>query len=341
MSKRVLFFSSTKSKKMFSIQKFYRTDILLLKDLGYKVKLSNSMLDFFAFWEYDIAFIYFYTRGFFPALIAKMFNKRTLFTGGIDNLAKDEVRKKDYIIQKVFFRLCNIVSDVNILVSNSEIKNIKNFYPKLNIAKSPISYHVIDFDAYRYNPIIKKEKLIITIAWMIREENVLRKGVDKCVHVFHELYKLDPEYKMIIIGSIGLGTELIENLIESYNLKGPILLTGALSEAEKINLLKKSMFYLQLSSYEGFGIAAIEAMASGNVVIHSNKGGLSDTIGERGVIVKSLDDHQGIAKTILRIGQLPNRDNFIGPGIAFIELNFKYEKRLKDLKQIFDSLDIQ
>ena len=38
--KTVLFYSSVKTKKMFSIQSYYRNDIMILRDLGYRVRLS-------------------------------------------------------------------------------------------------------------------------------------------------------------------------------------------------------------------------------------------------------------------------------------------------------------
>jgi len=80
IEKRVLFYSSVSTKKMFSIQKFYRTDICIMRDLGYKVSLCNSYFDYLQFWKYDIAFIYFYKYGFLPALIEKIFFKKVLFT---------------------------------------------------------------------------------------------------------------------------------------------------------------------------------------------------------------------------------------------------------------------
>lgn len=47
MSKTVFFYSSVQTKKMFSIQSYYRNDILILKDLGYKVALSKKSFDFY------------------------------------------------------------------------------------------------------------------------------------------------------------------------------------------------------------------------------------------------------------------------------------------------------
>lgn len=60
---------------------------------------------------------------------------------------------------------------------------------------------------------------------------------------------------------------------------------GAISEDEKNRRLAEDCVYIQLSEHEGFGVAAAEAFFSGMIVVHSNKGGLRDVIGENGLIV--------------------------------------------------------
>ena len=55
-------------------------------------------------------------------------------------------------------------------------------------------------------------------------------------------------------------------------------LKGEVSEEDKINLLKRSKYYFQLSLYEGFGLAALEALCADNILIHSGKGGLANSI---------------------------------------------------------------
>ena len=71
--KTVLFYSSVKTKKMFSIQSYYRNDIMILRDLGYRVRLSKSCWDFVRFWRYSIAFVYFYRYGFFAGMCKLFF----------------------------------------------------------------------------------------------------------------------------------------------------------------------------------------------------------------------------------------------------------------------------
>jgi glycosyltransferase involved in cell wall biosynthesis len=323
---------------MFSIQQFYRTDIKILKDLGFRVHLSNNFFDFFLFWKYDITFIYFYRIGLIPAIISKLFFKKVIFTGGIDFLDKQYAGLKNFYIQKLFFIFCSSVSDKNILVSHSDIHNIKSFKKKLPEKRFPLSYHVINFQDYKYDG-QTKGKVICTICWMLNEENVLRKGVDKPICLFKEIFQIDNEFRMIIIGSIGHGTELLKAIIEKENLTNYIIFTGTISENEKIDILNKSSLYTQLSEYEGFGIAAIEALASGNIVVHSGKGGLKDGISSYGILMEN-NDFKSMARNIYNLLSNPSqRNEIIRNGIQHVAENFAYEKRLDDFRCIFNSFD--
>lgn len=261
-----------------------------------------------------------------------------LFTGGIDYLDREYAGFKAYYVQK-FFILCQFFGDKIILVSNADKNNIQKFFKRLPESKFPLSFHVIDFDLYRYSfNGDRKQKILTTIAWMIREENIYRKGVDKSVKVFKELVKLDPEFKMLIIGPKGDGSKIVEKLIEKYDLRNKVILTDSISEDRKIKILKESKYYLQLSSYEGFGIAAIEALASGNIVLHSGRGGLQDGVNKYGVVASNLHDYKQIAEEIIRFEEENKNDLLISRGISHVENNFTFDKRLKDFKDILHTI---
>lgn len=336
--KRVLFYSSVKTKKMFSVQGFYRTDIQILRENGFQVLLSNHFWDFFLFWKYDITFIYFYRFGLFPAIISNFFFKPVYFTGGIDNLDLEYAGKRKHFTQKIFFKLCNFFSDTSIIVSKADLKNIQSIYANNRLPKNlELSFHVIDFDSYKYTFTNEKQKIMTTIAWMLREENVYRKGVDKTVQVFDSLRKIDNGWKLIIIGPKGEGTTIIEELIQEKGIEDSVFLVGSVSEDEKINFLKTSKIYLQLSIYEGFGIAAIEALAAGNVVFHSGRGGLKEGVANFGIEVENISDSLQIASLIhssLQFESNQKYEEFINNGVSYVEQNFSYSVRKAQIKKI-------
>jgi len=337
MNRRVLFYSSVSDKDLFRITGFYKTDIQILKDLGYKVVLSNSFKDFFKFWKYDISFIYFWTKGLIPAGISKLFHKKVIFTGGIDNLDLEYNNSMlNYNIKKFIFKLCTIFSDANIIVSTADLNNINTTKYKIkNIYLIP---HVIEFRKYKYDDTLKNN-IITTIVWMGSKSNVLRKGVDKMLYIYKKFLNYNNNYTIVIIGSTGEGTKYLEEISKKIGIFNKVKFTGRIKEEEKIKYLKTSKFYFQLSEYEGFGISSIEALAAGNIVIHSGKGGLKDALGSYGIKVKDRINYNEIACLLRDIdNKYKEYFDFINDGIKYIGDNFSYRVRKKGIAKVLKNI---
>lgn len=156
--------------------------------------------------------------------------------------------------------------------------------PLRKLDKLSYSEHTIDITNFMKDEIVK-ENFFTTIVWMGNVNNVKRKGVDIALYVFSILKQntLFSDYKFIIIGKVGEGTSYLRSLIVKYNLTNDVIITDEISETSKIDYLKRSKYYFQLSFYEGFGLAALEALVAKNIVIHSAKGGLSNPVFASGI----------------------------------------------------------
>lgn len=334
--KIILFYASVKDKELFHIQRFYQIDIELLKNLGYSVNLSNKVLDFCFFWKYDISFIYFYRFGLFTAILSKLFFKKVFFTGGIDSLEHNATTHKDYLLQKIFFKLCLLFSDKCILVSTSDENNVKKIYNGKLPDKTYLSFHTIDVEKFAVDDLSKKETIFSTIAWMGSKENVYRKGIDKSLIIFKNLIQKKEYFlaKLYIIGKEGEGSEYLRKLCIDMKISDNVIFTGNIKEEDKIELLKRSKCYFQLSSFEGFGIAAIEALAAKNIVIHSGRGGLNETMRCYGIKVDIASNLENQIETIY--DQLSNfNSELLTIAQKHIQDNYSNFKRQKDFEKIF------
>ena len=283
MNKCVLFYSSVKHKELFYIQQFYQVDITILKQLGYEVILSNKIWDAWKFWKYDFLFAYFYRYAFFPAVIARFFCKEVYFTGGIDALDKSYASKKDYIIQKIFFKLCYWISKSCIIVSKADDLNVRMI---VKGKKLSYSEHTIDSSRLKCQ-LSQKENIFVTIGWQGSVSNVQRKGIDTAIQLFARLRNVEnySDSKLYIIGKKGDGTSYLKEIVRKLNIDSAVVFTDNISEEEKIEFLRRSRYYFQLSKYEGFGVAALEALCANNIVIHSGKGGLGNPIYKNGILL--------------------------------------------------------
>jgi glycosyltransferase involved in cell wall biosynthesis len=333
----VLFYSSVKNKIFFDTQQFYQTDIQLLKELGYNILLSNRLRDSLLFWKYDIVFAYFYRWSFFVALCGRLFLKKIYFTGGIDALDRNYVKPSIYLIQKIFFKLCYFPSTVCIIVSESDKNNVKKIFGNRLPNKIAYSEHTINVGSF--DPDTAKKKIFTTIAWMGEQGNVIRKGLDKALELFAYLITKPEfsEYKFYIIGYEGEGSNYIKEIAGRLNLSDRVIFTGAITEPEKIKMLKESKYYFQLSQYEGFGIAAIEALAAKNIVIHSAMGGLKYSVKNYG-IVYNLNEYTGIEHERIYAELLKFDESLLDLAYMDVKSRFSNVRRREELRNIINGL---
>lgn len=285
MGRTILFYAAVKDVSLFHTQMFYENTKKTLEELGFNVIMTNRMSDALKL-KYDGLLCFFFRQGVIPALFAKLRRKKVFFTGGLDSLEKSLVSSKEYYIQVVLFKLCRWLADWCLIESKSDLSNIdkSSFFRKhKNLYYSP---QAIDID--KYNCCLEdKENIFTTICWQGTEGNCRRKGVDQALYYFKSLREREEfkDYKFVIIGRAGDGTLYLRNIIKDLGIENCTSLTGELTEDEKIYYLKKSKYFFQLSMYEGFGLAALEAIASKCIPIHTARGGLKDTLANDGVIV--------------------------------------------------------
>ena len=301
--KKVLFYASVSDLELFKIQSFYKYDIHCLENIGFQVETTNRCFDFLKFWNYDASFLYFYRKSLLPAVISSFFRKKVVFTGGVDDLALDS-STKNFNIQRALINFCYLFADSFLVVSDSDFLNIKKALFTSKLSKLILSYHSIDilqnFNPYREMS-CQSRCCISTICWMGSKVNVQRKGVDKALYIFKEWLEKKPNLniqKFYIIGRVGSGTDYLKEVIAECGLDDYVEFTGAISDIEKNSLLLKSRFYFQCSQYEGFGVAALEALYNGCLVIHPGNGGLSSTISSYGIQLTTLDVNNAVTELI-------------------------------------------
>jgi alpha-1,3-mannosyltransferase len=90
------------------------------------------------------------------------------------------------------------------------------------------------------------------------------KRLDRLIVFFHALYRRDPQWRLKILGrpwdvDLGKLTEVIGRL----GVQHAVEITSPASEADIRMAMAKSSFAASASEYEGFGVAAIEALSAG------------------------------------------------------------------------------
>jgi len=129
------------------------------------------------------------------------------------------------------------------------------------------------------------EQKVFNILSVGRLEKV--KGHKYLIDAFIGIKKEIPNAKLTIVGD-GLLAEDLKSKIKELSLDGDIYLVGEVPHSDLPKYYAYADVFVMPSISEGFGIAVIEAMASGVPVVASRVGGLIDIIEENntGLLVK-------------------------------------------------------
>jgi glycosyltransferase involved in cell wall biosynthesis len=154
-------------------------------------------------------------------------------------------------------------------------------YPGVDSAFRPLpAAEVADFRAAHGLP----ERFILYLGTLEP-----RKNVDKLVQAFVEARRADPSLHLVLAGGRGWWTDELFRLIESLDLAQAVHLPGYVPEAELPWWYNAAAAFVYPSSYEGFGIPVLEALACGRPVVTTTASSLPEAGGDAALLVPPGD----------------------------------------------------
>lgn len=108
----------------------------------------------------------------------------------------------------------------------------------------------------------------------------------------------DDEHALVVVGGGGWDGGEVQALARSV--RGPVVLTGFVGDAELVGLLSAARAFVYPSLYEGFGFPPLEAMACGAPVITSNRASLPEVVGDAALLIDP-DDAPALAGALRRV----------------------------------------
>jgi len=124
-----------------------------------------------------------------------------------------------------------------------------------------------------------------------------RKNLDILVRAAAELRKEGRDFTLAIAGRRGWKTVEFDRACRDT----PVRLLGVVPEMDLPALYRGAAAFVQPSSYEGFGLTALEAMACGAPVVAADAGSLPEVVGDAGLLVpvRDVDALRGALEKIL------------------------------------------
>ncbi|HAT4363576.1 TPA: glycosyltransferase family 4 protein [Clostridium perfringens] len=177
----------------------------------------------------------------------------------------------------------------NMLLNSDSIINVSDNMQNALIIKFPEIkykciriYNSIDYSETGFT-FDKKENLIVFMGKLIDYKGIYDL-LDIIFAMKDNIRKRRWSFKIAGNGEV----EKVKNFISDNNLNDIVDVLGWIEGEEKIKLLEKSKIFIMPSRVESFGIAAVEAMNYGNVIVCSDVGGLPEIVkSENGYVVKN------------------------------------------------------
>ena len=117
------------------------------------------------------------------------------------------------------------------------------------------------------------------------------KNNDLLVKIFAKLKNKKKIQQKLIITGIDPYKKInwLKDIIAKYGMENEIFYLGRVPDKHLLCLYKGADLMVYLSSYEGFGLPVLEAMASGCPVLSSNRSSLPEVVGDAGVLVSPFN----------------------------------------------------
>ncbi|UCC91434.1 MAG: glycosyltransferase family 4 protein [Candidatus Aenigmatarchaeota archaeon] len=167
-----------------------------------------------------------------------------------------------------------------------------------NIEMIPVP---VEIDKFKF---LKRKKCNLKMIYIGRISK--NKRVDRLIDVVKFLAKKEPKTKLYIIGGDREGLKgSLESQVVSKGVKRNIEFLGEAEDEKMLKYIKKSTLFLSASRYESFGISAVEAMASGLIVILNDIEAFRHLVtdGENGYLA-DYSRPESVARIILKLNKL-------------------------------------
>ncbi|MDH7486874.1 MAG: glycosyltransferase family 4 protein [Anaerolineae bacterium] len=333
--RRACFFARVASMAALLERQWYQIDIRILRELGFDVVIALSPRDIPL--GCDLYFSWWPTWSIFPLAVARLCRKPIVIVVGGEEVL-NSLRTLESYYSKPFpvrwaIRTCLRQADC-VLVLSEHIRR-----EAANLHRREIVVIPLGIDTVQYSPGNEAEKggHILTIS-KLGENHFHRKRIGVILEAIPSVLEWYPEQRFVFAGEKADAFPRIEQMVARLDIEGNVHFTGRITDAQKLELLRGAVIYLQPTMHEGFGMAIAEAMSCGLPVITSAVGAVPEVVGDCAVFVDP-DRPEQMAEAIIHLLADPERRGELGrAGRRRIEELFAYEKRKARLAEILEDL---
>ena len=154
----------------------------------------------------------------------------------------------------------------------------------------PLLFDLSDVATHTTDPTFVDGKFTILFVGRVTPS----KGQDALVEAFSKFrIRFGAPSRLVLVGALDADDHeflsRIEDLIDRFDLRNDIILTGLVSDGELRDWYRQARLYVSLSQHEGFCVPLVEAMAHGIPVLAWPSGAVAETLGDSGALLHSRE----------------------------------------------------
>ena len=255
----------------------------------------------------------------------------------------EQFTKKVFWQLKWWSAISIYVSKAVIAISNSTKQDIVRHYP---FAKDKTYVTHLAYDANQFNQDIpQKDVRRVVQKYSIVDDYVLYLGTLKpskniagLIEAFSVVSAHQPQISLVIAGKKGWMYESIFNKVEELGLTGKVIFTDFVPEEDKPELIAGAKVFVLPSFWEGFGLDALNAMASGVPVVASNVGSIPEVVGAAGKLIdpNSIDSIADGISGVLSMSKL-EYNSMVEKGLSQVK-KFSWEETARKTLEIIENV---
>ena len=217
-----------------------------------------------------------------------------------------------------------------VVPSNSSIDDIKDEF-RVDKNKMERVMNGIDLNVFYPDSKIKKIPFkLVTVA----SADVPLKGLDYLLKALSDLAEVYSDISLSIIGEQKKGGHT-ERLIKKLNLEKRVNFFSNLTQEDLRKTYCEAELAIIPSLYEGFGFAAIEAMACGVPLISSSGGALPEVIKDTGIIIPPKNVKEIYNSVDYLLSSPQSAKELAEKGLRRANLKFSWTAIAKQLEKVY------
>jgi len=296
--------------------------------------LAKGLIQIFRREKPEIVHVQYITPGLLPIIAARIAGIKTIFAtvhqpGRVYGWKEKKLLRIAARLCTAFF--CNSEAveeswfeDSEIFDSNKQYKNRKHFTIYNGVDTNHIEQITKQVDRIKLrNDLGIDNKPVIGMVGRLRQE----KGQDILLDAMPEVIRVIPNVILLIVGD-GPDRISLELRAKSLGLASNTLWLGQMDHEEVIKLYTIMDVVVIPSRFEGFGLSAAEAMASGRPIVASDVDGLRKIVvnGTTGYLFP-VGDHQELYKILIKLVKSPEKAEVFGiKGYKHVQEIFSMER---------------